>query len=326
MSKNFSPVQEKMPASRKKQSGKRPASPANVSKFTPWQGRMNRRRSEVVRLLKFRREHGVQTDDPLGLCLVLADILLVLDQSKRDTKKECDAPSIAELVRRAGGGTIDLDLAASAIHEIEYRRKEMGERYRSVTDIGAGRHLDLTCEERLFCSITTMAAIDETPQERKKRVADARRERDARRSRLARVAKGAKQRGNSAEQTKPWAAEGVSRATYYRKQRERKQGDEIVSSVRLKRPRPSILEEGRNSLTDTVVNSSSRKYQNQIDKSKPKRASAEREQRLKAAAILAKRVAPIGTVLTPMRADLAAHGIELTSEQLYEILGKARSR
>jgi hypothetical protein len=63
-----------------------------------------------------------------------------------------------------------------------------------------------------------------------------------------------------------------------------------------------------------------------IDKSKPKRASAEREQRLKAAAILAKRVAPIGTVLTPMRVELAAHGIELTSEQLYEILGKARSR
>lgn len=80
--------------------------------------------------------------------------------------------------------------------------------------------LRLTKEQRTMLGITTIGAIDESRAERIKR----RKQRDRDRKRNARRAKGIKPRkayeGQSVTRAQPWKAEGISRATWYRRQRE----------------------------------------------------------------------------------------------------------
>lgn len=77
--------------------------------------------------------------------------------------------------------------------------------------------LRLTREERMNLGITTIGAIDHGKAARTKR----RKERDRERKEAKRRAAGAKPRaayeGDSIETAKPWAAEGVSRRTWYRR-------------------------------------------------------------------------------------------------------------
>jgi hypothetical protein len=80
-----------------------------------------------------------------------------------------------------------------------------------------GKHLRLLDIERALLGITTIEAIDITPAERRR----IRREQKRMRERQRRRAKGAKPRRvyeeNSLTSMKPWKAEGISRATYYRR-------------------------------------------------------------------------------------------------------------
>lgn len=77
--------------------------------------------------------------------------------------------------------------------------------------------LGLTMEERMTLGITTIGAIDCNRTGRKKR----RKQQDAKRKANERRKKGAKPRAlyeaESANRTKPWKAEGISRATWYRR-------------------------------------------------------------------------------------------------------------
>ncbi|WP_316176247.1 hypothetical protein [Bradyrhizobium sp. SZCCHNRI1073] len=80
--------------------------------------------------------------------------------------------------------------------------------------------LRLTFEDRTMLGITTIGAIDMNKAARTKRRKAADRERKARERRT----KGAKPRKAYLEQSlaraKPWQAEGISRATWYRRRRE----------------------------------------------------------------------------------------------------------
>jgi hypothetical protein len=79
--------------------------------------------------------------------------------------------------------------------------------------------LRLTKEQRNMLGITTIGAIDESKAARTKR----RREREKQRRKASRRAKGALPRQEyeqrAISRAKPWEAEGISRATWYRRQR-----------------------------------------------------------------------------------------------------------
>lgn len=79
--------------------------------------------------------------------------------------------------------------------------------------------LRLTKEERRMLGVTTIGAIDENKAARTKR----RRHLDRQRKENARRAKGVKPRtvyeGQSVEQAQPWVEEGISRRTWYRRNR-----------------------------------------------------------------------------------------------------------
>lgn len=80
--------------------------------------------------------------------------------------------------------------------------------------------LRLTKEQRNMLGITTIGAIDESKAARTKR----RREREKQRRKASRRAKGALPRQEyeqrAISRAKPWEAEGISRATWYRRRRE----------------------------------------------------------------------------------------------------------
>jgi hypothetical protein len=115
----------------------------------------------------------------------------------------------------------DDDIVAT-IHRV-CRFRKTHPKVRGLTAKVAGRLIDLTDEERWLCAeifgrpITTMWAIDRTP-ERDKFVRDNReRERKRReRKRQGRLPRQEWLAANTASRDRPWLAMSVSRATYYR--------------------------------------------------------------------------------------------------------------
>lgn len=93
----------------------------------------------------------------------------------------------------------------------------------------AGEHIGLHKAERRELGIKTMRAVDETPDERRAFVDDSRKARDAVRKRRERAEAGATPRQHSAARTRPWEAAGLSRRTWYRRQKPRHDG--TVSSA-----------------------------------------------------------------------------------------------
>src|SRR5882724_6348817 len=81
--------------------------------------------------------------------------------------------------------------------------------------------LRLTAEERKVLGVTTIGAVDENKAARTRR----RRKLDRERKAKARRSKGSKSRNiyeaNSTEQAMPWIDRGISRATWYRRKRDR---------------------------------------------------------------------------------------------------------
>jgi hypothetical protein len=89
------------------------------------------------------------------------------------------------------------------------------------------KRLNLTEADRSRLGIRTIGAVDMSKEERKQRRKRAQRERD-RRNRKARGAKPrAEYEAGSANQTRPWCELGISRRTWYRRQRaaSQKSGD-----------------------------------------------------------------------------------------------------
>lgn len=77
--------------------------------------------------------------------------------------------------------------------------------------------LRLTREERTMLGITTIGAIDHAKAARTKRRRDRDRERKAAQRKAAGAVPRQQYEANSITKTKPWIAEGISRATWYRR-------------------------------------------------------------------------------------------------------------
>lgn len=180
-----------------------------VIRLSPAQGRALRRISELARLALWRERHGVVIVDRLGWALVLADALAV-------SPKPLDYPAFMEAATVAGDVMTE-EIVMQAIHRVDRIATAKGWRYQLFNGVVAGRLIDMTTEERLFLSISTMHGIDETKGERADRSAELRRQKEAARKRAAR---GRKPRvlyeSQSISASQPWQAFGWSRRTWYR--------------------------------------------------------------------------------------------------------------
>jgi len=81
--------------------------------------------------------------------------------------------------------------------------------------IALGKALNLTNDDRVRLDIRTIRPIDRT----KAQLEQDRKTRDAERKRTRRAEDGATPRAQSLQQTQPWKALGISRATYFRRLR-----------------------------------------------------------------------------------------------------------
>jgi len=185
---------------------------------------MLRRRSELVRLGRYRLDHGREVGDVASWALVIADVLAA-------TTADFDFLAFTELADKAGI-EIPEDVAMEAIHRVSGKRAEKGDRYRPISSGHAGSLLELTASERIDCQIRTMSAIDESPAERREWARQNRRRRDRQAKAIKRRANGAVTRaefvGKSVSRRKPWIGLGISRATYYRRLRRSSGKDQEV--------------------------------------------------------------------------------------------------
>jgi len=161
-------------------------------------------------------------------------VLAVYDEAQAEPPRPDDGPEpTADLLPPSMplsfGDLIPID---GAMVVLDLR---MGERleYRDPTDIRelikanaperkAGELLKLTAEERWACRILTMECVEEPREARQQRVRSEKLDRDRERRRRERLVAGCTPRGPwaaSAEREKPWVAEGVSRRTWYRRQK-----------------------------------------------------------------------------------------------------------
>lgn len=106
-----------------------------------------------------------------------------------------------------------------AIHAVSRTAAAKGADYHPLNARAAGRMLKLTLAERSSARISTMSAIDETPEQTELRRADDKRCRNRERARLRRAAAGATPRGMSLTALRPWEHFGISRRTWERRGR-----------------------------------------------------------------------------------------------------------
>jgi hypothetical protein len=167
------------------------------------------RLNELGRLATYRKAHGLSIGNADAWASVLADIAAALG-------KEVDIVSVRELCRRIGLLDIDPGKVLAAVHGRETARR-VWRGYPIMSPEAAGAAVELTAAERQELGIRRLDAWDEAADERRRRL---RREQKARRRRT----KGAKPRAQSLSTLKPWKAEGLSRAAWYRKRAREPEG------------------------------------------------------------------------------------------------------
>jgi hypothetical protein len=173
--------------------------------------RMAMRRNEVVRLCRWRRCHEVANNE-IGFAKIAADAIAFMPKGQG----ALDYWTFEALAKDCGIA-VDENVAMAAICRVAALVKAKGKHYRPLGGLAAGRLLDVTAEERWQCDIRTMKAVDETPEEAAARRKEERREYERARSRRRRRDAGATARRDSISRAKPWDAQGISRATWYRR-------------------------------------------------------------------------------------------------------------
>lgn len=188
------------------------------------------RYAELLRLAGFRRRFDVEMDEAVWAVAFSATLsaatrgFYALSKTDRRFWPGLDLKELGEAMRKAGFGRLDLfgadgNRLATAMHKVEAAQRFSREREARGDKIG--RVLGLTAEERAFCTIRTMTAIDETPEERAMRAAEGKRRADQQRQRARRAGKHqprAEWEAGSLAKARPWEAEGISRATWFRRQ------------------------------------------------------------------------------------------------------------
>jgi hypothetical protein len=189
--------------------------------------RAERRLADICRLIESRYGPMIpEHDEPLDpFVFTMANAVLASSGQTRAIER------LTRLIARfEPWRTPHARYAAEAINKLKYARL--------VSDAKAGELLRLTLAKREALGITTISPFDLTAdqfkacKQEKKRAAD--RARDARK----RAESGAMTRqkwlekvnSSSCRNSKPWLASGVSRATWYRREREKKRSiDQSVS-------------------------------------------------------------------------------------------------
>lgn len=193
---------------------KRPLRRANVKWFSTKQKRGKRRRPSPMQLV------GLRLHDLAKIFRARYGNVLPNDDAGRDDLMVA-VHHLASLAHPRGHIAKWLDLWAPWLTLAEHKEiigDALANPQKWKADALAWR-MRLTKEDRRMLGVTTIGAIDENKAARTKR----RRALDRQRKENARRAKGIKPRtayeGQSISATKPWEAEGISRRTWYRRQR-----------------------------------------------------------------------------------------------------------
>lgn len=177
------------------------------------------RRVEVERLAVWRQGCGRYTD-PHAAMTVAGHAIASLEGMRlrnHPIHPGLDILTAEEFLKRAR-----LDLTENDTMRIisEIHRSREGERPFVMTDVIAGHLLALQREERTNLDITTLEATDEPAEARRARKAAEKRTRDRERQQQLRRAAGAVPKPSvSAEKPRPWEAAGISRRTWFRRQK-----------------------------------------------------------------------------------------------------------
>jgi hypothetical protein len=166
-----------------------------------------KRRNEIEALIRYRYGNLPDTDD--------RDVLLCL-WAAHNQRSAHPQGALIELARRLGAHLSKAEAETVVSYVARFPR-----RYKART---LGKLLQLTEAERDACGITTIEAVDVTPEQRK-RVGRAK---HASVKRQRRRARGMQARAQYLEdalsQTRPWEAERICRRTWERRRRKAAQG------------------------------------------------------------------------------------------------------
>ncbi|HWJ72928.1 MAG TPA: hypothetical protein VNX29_07165 [Kaistia sp.] len=215
------------------QFGVPPKAPRQISRV---EIRLGRRRNELRKLAEDRIARRIPLTDPLGLALVLADIA-AHSAAGLDERTFADAAIRARVI-------IPADVAEQAVDRVQRAIVRKGGKYRPISDATAGEAVRLLRDERIRLDIRTLAAVDESPEERRAFVREGRQHRDRETKRIVR---GCKPRSvfeaESLAKSQPWIAQGVSRATWFRRRQHRETGVSADSLSSLDERRHTCLTE-----------------------------------------------------------------------------------
>jgi hypothetical protein len=184
------------------------------------------RMAEIFRLIAWRREHGVVPVDDSTYVWALAVTSAVGRQGRLPIPgRQCTIPwrgldlqTLRRALQIAKIDTLSDDELATIIRGVDVWTTDEGAPL--VADAKIGAKLQLAPDERHECRIRTMDAVGESRAERQERRRERKREADKRRIRTMRASSHLPRhlylkRGLEARQ--PWRAEGISRATWFRR-------------------------------------------------------------------------------------------------------------
>lgn len=190
------------------------------------------RLAQLYRLAAYRRFNGV-TLDPNTWAFCLASTLAsaapgispVGIAGRAVRWHGLDMLTLKKAIKEADLGEFSDDELGTIIEAVSRWQKQHP--YEIIKADKLAVMLGVTAEERAFCNMTTVGAIDEPADKRAARAAEARAVRNRERIRTKRAGKHKPRPiylASALAASKPWEAEGISRATWYRRQNDRETG------------------------------------------------------------------------------------------------------
>ncbi|MFG1299140.1 hypothetical protein V5F49_05025 [Xanthobacter sp. V3C-3] len=173
-----------------------------------------RLRKELAALIRSRIEAGKEPPPAAGLAHVIPRLAVVLDRDGPTL------PGVRRAARALGAGDLPAEMALPEIRRAAAEGK-LGQEWRLPSADALGLLLGVDEAERARLDLRLIGSRDVT-------AADRRRAADRVRKARTRAEAGATPRHAALSSTKPWEAAGVSRATYFRRQ---KKMDETISSA-----------------------------------------------------------------------------------------------
>jgi hypothetical protein len=186
------------------------------SKLPGVYGLAARRRAELVHLALHRNAQG-QMIEVKAMAMVMADALAF-------AMTGADYAAMCELARACNLGLAENDIMF-AVRKVSAVAKAKGRAYRPFAARAVARMLGVTLAEKKLLNLRTVGAVDETKEQAEERRRTQRREYERERNRRRRLERGAVPREKSLSQTQPWKDTGVSRSTWYERQRKAQEAE-----------------------------------------------------------------------------------------------------